>query len=175
MPEKHLSFAELVDARHQAIAGMSDPRKASNATTYSVSDAVLGGFAVFFMQCESLLEPQRQLQSRRGKDNAQTLFGLVQVPTTNQIKNILDESPAWSLFGIFGWVFQALRQAGVLRTYESLHQNLLVALAGTESFSSQKLCWEQGSSRTHQNGSVTHFHSALLPVMVAPGKEPVIA
>jgi len=175
MREKKLSFTDLLNKVHDAIERMSDPRKASNATAYSLSDAVLGAFAVFFMQCESFLEHQRQMQSRRGQDNAQTLFGLVRVPTNNQIKNILDAIPAEMLFGIFVWVFQTLRQCGVLQAYESVNQNLLVALDGTEYFSSQKLCCEQCSSRTHKNGSVTHFHSAILPVIVAPGKEHVIA
>ena len=93
MTEPTLSFAELLEHLQQGISSMSDPRKASNATTYSLSDAVLGAFAMFFMQCESFLEHQRQMQSRWGKNNAQTLFGLTQVPTNNQIKNILDAIP----------------------------------------------------------------------------------
>lgn len=42
-------------------------------------------------------------------------------------------------------------------------------------FLSQKLCCEQCSSRTHKTGSVSYFHSAILPAIVAPGKEQVIA
>lgn len=175
MTEAALSFAKLLKRLHDGIAEMSDPRKASNATTYSLSDAVLGAFAMFFMQCDSFLEHQRQMQSRRGQDNAQSLFGLTQVPTNNQIKNILDAIPTTALLGIFGWVFERLQQSGVLNAYISLNQTWLVALDGTEYFSSQKLCCEQCSSRTHKTGSVTYFHSAILPVIVAPGKEQVIA
>jgi len=35
---------------------------------------------------------------------------------------------------------------------------------------SRKCC----SSRTHKNGTVTYFHSAILPVIVAPGQSQVI-
>ena len=175
MTEAALSFAKLLKRLHDGIAEMSDPRQASNATTYSLSDAVLGAFAMFFMQCDSFLEHQRQMQSRRGQDNAQSLFGLTRVPTNNQIKNILDAIPTTALLGIFGWVFERLQQSGVLNAYRSLNQTWLVALDGTEYFSSQKLCCEQCSSRTHKTGSVTYFHSAILPVIVAPGKEQVIA
>ncbi|MBC7997617.1 MAG: ISNCY family transposase [Leptolyngbya sp.] len=175
MTTPSLNFAELVERLHQGVASMSDPRKASNATSYSLADAVLSAFAVFFMQCESFLEHQRQMQSRRGKDNAQTLFGLTRVPTNNQIKNILDAIPATALFGIFGWVMARLQQGGMLDAYASVNQTFLVALDGTEYFSSQKLCCEQCSTRTHKTGSVTYFHSAILPVIVAPGKEQVIA
>ena len=175
MPEATLSFAQLLKRLHDGIAAMSDPRQASNATTYSLSDAVLGAFAMFFMQCDSFLEHQRQMQSRRGQDKAQSLFGLTQVPTNNQIKNILDAIPVTALLGIFGWVFERLQQSGVLNADLSLNQTWLVALDGTAYFSSQKLCCEQCSSRTHKTGSVTYFHSAILPVIVAPGKEQVIA
>ena len=175
MTEPTLSFAALLERLQQGISGMSDPRKASNATTYSLSDAVLGAFAMFFMQCESFLEHQRQMQSRQGKNNAQTLFGLTQVPTNNQIKNILDAIPATTLFGLFSWVFEHLQRLGVLNAYVSVNQTLLVALDGTEYFSSQKVCCEQCSTRTHKDGRVTYFHSAILPVIVAPGKEQVLA
>ena len=57
-------------------------------------------FSVFFMQCESFLEHQRQMQSRQGQDNAQTLFGLVPVPTMLQIRNILDKVMAQELFAV---------------------------------------------------------------------------
>lgn len=168
MTTPSLNFAELMERLHQGVASMSDPRQASNATSYSLADAVLSAFAVFFMH-------QRQMQSRRGKDNAQTLFGLTRVPTNNQIKNILDAIPATALFGIFGWVMARLQQGGMLDAYASVNQTFLVALDGTEYFSSQKLCCEQCSTRTHKTGSVTYFHSAILPVIVAPGKEQVIA
>lgn len=52
---------------------------------------------------------------------------------------------------------------------------LLVALDGTEYFSSQCIHCDQCSHRTHKNGSVTYFHSAILPVIVAPGNEQVIS
>jgi hypothetical protein len=175
MAEQTLSLTDLLARLREAIAAISDPRASSNATKYSVADAVLGAFAMFFMQCESFLEHQRQMQSRRGKDNAQTLFGLGQIPTNNQIRNILDEIPARLLFGVFHWVFQALQTSGYLEGYESVNQTLLVGLDGTEYFSSQKLCCEQCLSRTHKTGSVTCFHSAILPVIVAPNKEHVIA
>jgi hypothetical protein len=175
MRQVTLNFAVLVGFLHRAIAQMSDPRQASNATRYTLKDAVLGAFSVFFMQCESFLEHQRQMQSRRGKDNAQTLFGLEKIPTNNQIRNILDGIGANGLFTIFEWVYHSLRQGGHLKSYQCLGGHLLVALDGTEYFSSQKLCCQNCSSRTHKNGTVTYFHHAILPVIVAPGQEQVIS
>jgi len=35
---------------------MTDPRQASNGTKYSLNDALLGAFSLFFMQSASFLE-----------------------------------------------------------------------------------------------------------------------
>ncbi|MBC1197984.1 hypothetical protein H0901_22720 [Microcystis aeruginosa BLCCF158] len=52
------------------------------------------------MQCESFVEHQRQMHSRCGQDNAQSLFGLTRIPTTPQIRNILDKLAAQGLFQV---------------------------------------------------------------------------
>jgi hypothetical protein len=170
-----LSFGGLLSYLHEAIVQINDPRQASNGRRYSLKDAILAAFSVFFMQCESFLEHQRQMQSRRGKDNAQTLFGVVKIPTMPQIRNILDGVAARELFGVFNKVYQALQREGYLRAYQCLGGQLLVTLDGTQYFSSAKIHCEQCSTRQHKNGSTTYCHSGILPVIVAPGQCQVIA
>jgi hypothetical protein len=170
-----LSFAVLLSYLHQAVGGIPDPRQASNATRYRLSDVILGAFSVFFMQCESFLEYQRQMQSRRGKDNAQSLFGVENIPSSPQIRNLLDEVDAVGLFEVFFKVYAALVRGGYLQSYQQWNGHLLVALDGTEYFKSQKIHCECCSSRTHRNGSVTYFHQAILPVIVSPTQSQVIA
>ncbi|MDZ7970859.1 MAG: ISNCY family transposase [Nostoc sp. DedSLP03] len=170
-----LSFGVMLGFLQGVIAQTKDPRLASNATRYSIKDTVLAAFSVFFMQCESFLEHQRQMHSRCGQDNAQSLFGLTRIPTTPQIRNILDEIAASELFRVFTWVYQALHRGGYLKPYHCLGSHLLVALDGTQYFNSQTIHCEYCSSRTHKNGTVTYFHSAILPVIVAPGQSQVIS
>jgi len=174
MESMKLSFGVLIAYLSRTILQMQEPRKASNATRYSLSDAVLGAFSVFFMQSESFLEHQRQMESHQGKNNAQTLFGMFQVPSVPQIRNILDGIPCTALFGVFDCVYQALQRGGHLNPFQYLG-GLLIALDGTEYFDSHKLHCESCSSRTHKNGSVTYFHGAILPVIVAPEHSQVIS
>ena len=134
-----LSFGVMLGFLQRAIAEIKDPRQGSNATRYSIKDTVLAAFSVFFMQCESFLEHQRQMNSRCGRDNAQSLFGLTQIPTTSQIRNILDKIAAQGLFQIFTWVYQALHRGGHLNPYHCLGGHLLVALDGTQYFSSRTI------------------------------------
>ena len=170
-----LSFSVLLGYLSAAIAGITDPRRASNATRYSLKDIVLGAFSAFFMQSESFLEYQRQLNSRHGRDNAQTLFGLERIPTVEQIRNVLDGVAAESLFKVFEWIYQALKNQGYLSTYEVIGNNLLVPLDGTEYYRSKQISCPCCSTRTHQNGQVSYHHQALLPVIVSPQQKAVIS
>jgi len=43
---------------------------------YEIADAALGELAVFFTQSPSFLAYQRDLQRRKGRNNAQSLFGI---------------------------------------------------------------------------------------------------
>ena len=174
MEPMKLSFIALREYLNRAILGMKDPRLASNATKYSLVDAVLGAFSVFFMQSESFLEHQRHMESNQGKSNATTLFGMIKVPTVPQIRNILDGISATSLSSVFSCVYQALRRDGHLKPFQYLG-GLLIALDGTQYFDSHKLNCQCCSSRKHKNGTVTYFHSAILPVIVAPGQSQVIS
>lgn len=170
-----LSFETLMAYLSRAISQIKDPRQPSNATQYRLSDVIVGAFSAFFMQCESFLEHQRQMSSRCGQDNAQTLFGLLRVPSDAQIRNVMDAIPTDQFSGIFDWVYQALKLGGFLKPYEYLDGHLLVTLDGTQYYSSTQVHCDCCSSRTHKNGTVTYFHSAILPVIVVPSKPEVIA
>ena len=170
-----LSFDGLLGTLRQSIERLTDPRKPSNGRLYSLSDATLGAFSAFYMQSNSFLEYQRHLESREGRNNAESLFGLEQIPSLEQIRNILDQIAASGLFGVFDRVYQALKQQGYLKSFETLGANLLVALDGTEYYSSQSISCPCCSTRTSRRGPVTYSHKALLPVIVAPGQSSVIS
>jgi hypothetical protein len=72
------------------------------------------------------LEYQRQLNSRKGRDNTQTLFGVVKIPTDAQIRNILDKINPNVLFEVFIVVYQRLKSKGLLKQHEVLGGQLLI-------------------------------------------------
>jgi hypothetical protein len=172
---KILGFAALLGYLRVSIAKMEERRLDSPNKQYSIKDAVLSAFGAFFMQCESFLEYQRQLNSRKGRDNAQTLFEVFKIPTDNQIRNIIDPIKAETLVEVFEQIYRTLKTKGYLKPFEVLGGQLLVTLDGTEYFSSQSIHCDQCSHCTHKNGTVTYFHSAILPVIAAPGLEHVIS
>ena len=168
-----LTWDDITKQIRSTFEGFTDPRQGKN-TRYTLVDAGLSAFSVFFMQSPSFLEYQRSLEQTHGTSNAQTLFGVHQIPSDNQIRNLLDATPASHVKPLFSVLFKALDQAGVIERYRSVNQTLLLALDGTEYFSSQHIHCPNCSTRRHANGKVTYFHTALTPVLVKPGLDKVI-
>jgi hypothetical protein len=82
-------FKPLIQRLRATAATFPDKRKGKN-TRYTLVDAALGAFAVFFIQSPSFLAHQRALQARTGQNNAHTLFGLRGIPCDNQMRTLRD-------------------------------------------------------------------------------------
>jgi hypothetical protein len=167
-----LAFDELVQALHHPLAALPDYRTGKN-TQYTRKDAALGALAVCVTQSPSFLASQRTLQQAKGRSNAERLFGMAAIPGDNQLRRLLDPVAPAQLFPVFAAVYATLEGAGHVSAFRSFAGQLLIALDGTESFSSQEIHGAHCSKRTHANGRVTYVHQAITPVIVAPGKPEV--
>jgi hypothetical protein len=168
-----LTLDDITKQIRSTFAQFTDPRRGKN-TRYTLVDAGLSAFSVFFMQSPSFLEYPRSLEQAQGKNNAQTLFGVHQIPTDNQICSLLDATEPGQVKPLFSYLFNALNSAGVIETYRSVNQTLLIALDGTEHVSSTTIHGPNCSARRHAKGPVTYFPIALTPVRVKPGLDKVI-
>lgn len=120
-------------------------------TKYRIEDAVVSAFSVFFTQPPSFLEHQRSMKSSKGKDNGNCLFSIKEILCDNQIRNLLDPIPASTIFGVFREVYQWLKTQGVIRNFLYLDSEILIALDGTEYFSSKKNNCPYCNCRNHRN------------------------
>src|SRR5215475_15456218 len=170
-----LSFEALQAILHQGIAHLPDVRQPSPNTRYTIQNAALGAFGIFFMQSPSFLEYQRQLNQCQGHDNAQTLFGVEPIPCDNQIRTLLDPIAPRYFAPVFFEVFAHLEQQRWLEPFRVLDQQLLVSLDGTQYFSSQALHCRNCLTRQLSNGQTLYYHTAITPVIVCPGHAQVIA
>jgi len=169
-----LSFDSMVSYLRSTIAGFPDKRTGSNCR-YSIEDAVLGAFSLFFTQSPSFLSFQENMLKNKGISNAQTLFDMDQIPCDNHIRYLMDEVKPSTVFPVFHYIFNGIRNSGHLDTFRSYKNNLLCALDGTQFFSSKKIHCQNCSTKEHKNATTTHFHSAITPVFVAPGQRKVIS
>ncbi len=170
-----LSFDHLQAILRQHTVELPDVRKPSPNTRYTIQNAVLGAFGIFFMQSPSFLEYQRQLHHQQGHDNAQTLFGVEPIPCDNQIRTLLDPIAPRYFDPVFFEIFERLEQLYGLDPFRVLDHQLLVALDGTQYFSSQALHCQNCLTRQLSNGQTLYYHTAITPVIVSPGRAQVIA
>jgi len=171
---EELRLEQLVSRIKQSFSQFCDVRQGKNIQ-YDMVDAGMGAFSVFFTQSPSFLSSQQDMKRRKGQCNAESLFGMDQVPSDNQIRALLDPVAPSNLAPVFREVYHRLERAKVLNGYRSFRNNLLVVIDGTQYFSSQKLHCEQCNTRELSNGKTNYFHSVLTPVIAQPGNAHVIA
>jgi hypothetical protein len=114
------------------------------------------------------------MEGSKGHSNAQSLFGVHQIPSDNHIRALLDPVKPEQVFPIFEEILQVLEQQGQLQGFRSFAGTLLMAIDGTEYFSSSQIHCPQCSTRQLKSGEMRYFHSVVTPVMVCPGQAQVI-
>ena len=153
---------------------LRDVRKGGPNQRYTLVDACLGAFGVFFTQSPSFLAYQQELHRRKGKDNACSLFGVAAIPSDNQIRNLLDGVAASELNKMYWWALEQLRERGLLESFHGYAGQWLCALDGVQYFSSNSIHCAQCTRK--QTGKKTHYsHSLIAPVLVAPGHDYVVS
>jgi len=169
-----LTFSDVSRKLRTTFENLFDHRTGKN-TTYTMADAGLGAFSVFFMQSPSFLDYQRTMQETQGKNNAQALFGVFEIPTDNHIRTMLDAVEPGGLSTLFDFVFDGFQSSGVIDSFRAADNRLLLALDGTQYFSSQKIQGACCSSKTHSNGSVHYPHAVVTPALVKSGCDKAIS
>jgi len=169
-----LTFDTFVTQIHNIFDELPDYRKFSPNLTYSMKDAALGAFSMFFNQSPSFLSHQRAMQQAHGHNNAQSLFGITQIMSDNQTRNLLDPLTPDNFYPIFSESFDQLESSGHLDRYRVLEDYLLVPIDGTEFFRSSKIHCENCSVTRNTNGTVSYSHKVLTPVVAAPDNNKVI-
>lgn len=169
-----LDFDNMVTKFHHRLEHLPDQRTGKNIS-YSIKDAALGAFSVFFSQSPSFLAHQRAMEKSKGRSNAVSLFQLEKIPCDNQIRALLDPITPRHLYPLFDEILLALEQAGQLEQFRVLNEQLLVSMDGTGYFSSKAIQCTNCQHRTTAKGETTYYHTAITPVIVAPGCSQVIS
>lgn len=171
---ENLRLPRMIERLRQACEEFLDERTGKNSQ-YDLADVGMSAFSVFFTQSPSFLAHQRDMQLRKGRNNAESLFGLNKLPSDNQIRNLLDSVSPKHLDGVYRQIFLGLEKTGLLEKRRSFANQLLAAMDGTEYFSSKEIHCDNCSHRELKNGKTNYFHSVLTPVIVQPGNEYVIS
>lgn len=110
-----------------------------------------------------------------GRNNASSLFGVHQIPSDNPIRNLLDPVPPETLFPLITSISDERYSPGYLEAFRSINNTFLIALDGTDFFSSEKISCPCCAQSKLKNGKILHRPIAVTPTLVAPGQQNVIA
>jgi hypothetical protein len=171
------TFDSMISSLRSAMKKFPDHRTGKN-TQYEIIDAAAGAFSVFFTQCPSFLSFQNLLLQKYGLSNAKALFGMQEIPSDNQIRNLLDNVTPGYLSPVFVDCFHALKRSKQLDTFRiklgNNNNDLLIALDGTQYFSSSDLHCENCSVKIKDEETI-YSHTVVTPTIVAPGVSNVIS
>ena len=125
---------------------------------------------MFSLKAPSLLAFDKE----RAEGNLHTIYGIERVPCDTHMREILDPvSPKW-LRPAFKSVFRQLQRGKALEAMMFLDGHYLLALDGTEYFSSQTIHCASCLHRVHRNGSITYAHQMLGAAIIHPDMRAVI-
>jgi len=162
----------MLDFLRQSLEDVSEHRRGRNIQ-YGITDAGLGAFAVFYMQSPSFLAHQRDMQRKKGQNNAQGLFGVERIPSDGQIRNLLDPVAPAQLRKPFWEIYRRLDEGGFLDAYRGVEGTRLISLDGSQYFSSQEIhC--PNCRVVVRDENTTYSHLVLLAVLGAPEQKLVL-
>jgi len=171
---KKIIFDKILSIIRKAIDSFPDNRGSNNARRFELEDILLSAFALFFFQSSSWLEFQKKMENKRSRNNAKSLFGINDIPSEAQIRKVIDELDPQILSTIFEGIFELLVDEGIIKSYNFQDEKtLLIAIDGTEYFSSKKIHCPHCSTRT-KNDKTTYSHSSLVCTIVNPDMNTVL-
>ena len=127
---KGIRFKDLVGCLREVFTGLTD-RRTGKSLCYAMEDFGLSAFSVFFTQSPSFLAHQKAMQQARAQNNAASFFAIRQIPSDNQIRQMLDPVPPQALYPVYDRVYDTFREQGILATFHAVHDSTLIALDGT--------------------------------------------
>jgi hypothetical protein len=167
-----VKYKEMLNEVTSVLAALPEHRTGENKQ-YELRDAGLSAFSVFYMQSPSFLSWQQDMERRKKRNNARSLFGIKQIPGVEQIRNLLDGVEEEALGGAFWGIYRLLKKRGQLTGYGGVKGTELVSLDGTQHHASQQVHCEQCRVKVRKDKAY-YEHQVLLAVLCGPEQKHVL-
>jgi hypothetical protein len=130
---KHLSAEALFRLVHSGFNNIPDYRPAD--ADIALPDVLMSAFAMFSLKAPSLLAFDKE----RAEGNVHTIYRIQRVPCDTYMREILDPISPKALRPVFQSILRQLQRGKALETMVFLDGHSLLALDGTEYFSSKTI------------------------------------
>lgn len=135
-------------------------------TSYSLTDILTTGFAIFSLKDPSLCAFREEYPVRA--ENLQTIYGIETLPGDTCLRETIDYVQPKSLQDLFHIPLGILRNQGVFDKRTVLGGYTVVSVDGTGHYCSGKKDCPQCMVKNHKNGTQTFYHQLLGAVAVHP-------
>lgn len=163
---KKFKISSIVSYVRKYISEIEDIRREPK---YKQEEIVLSVFAMMFLQEPSLLKFKERFEIKQKKENIERIFGIKELASDNQIRNILDKIPSEKLKELYKEIFRRLQRSKIHEKFKYIDGNYyLVPIDGTEYFSSNEIHCNHCLETKHSDGTITYSHKVLQGAIVDP-------
>ena len=158
--KKGLGFNSLINEISNLFLSISDKRQ-QKKIKYTIRDSLMSGLAMMYFQDPSLLQFQRRMEEDSNASNLEALFGVLKIPADTQMRKIIDNVPSEKIEEIFSIFFKLLQRAKKLEDFVFLDGQYLIAIDGTQFFTSDITSCDHCLTKTSKKGEVRYHHQVL--------------
>lgn len=145
-----------------------------SAFQHELSDVLMGGLAMMFVQDPAMLEFQARLQDRRRGNNLRTIFGLKLVPKASQFRRILDPLDPSTIQNAYSPILKQLQKTRLWSGYRVLSGRYAVLFDGSEFYRSKNRGCKHCREYHHRDGRIEYAHQVLAATLAHPtAKRPI--
>src|SRR4029453_7879548 len=179
-PLKSLTLEAIVELLRTPFNAVVDNRVAEQCR-YVLADTLMSGFAMMFFQHPSLLQFQRAMAKKRQRCNLHTIFGVREIPSDTQMREILDGVEPEALRVLLPQLWEKVRRAGwggrfttTLPSGQPQGAYYTVALDGSEYFRSTQVQCAHCLRQPDSKGRVQYSHLIVGATLVRAGSHQVL-
>ena len=167
-------YRDLLSAGFRAVPDGRHPSRIQ----WELHDVLMSAFALFFFQHPNLLQYQQRMKKATGRANLERLFGVSEVPSDTQMRELLDTPAAQEpLRRVLPQVFERVQRTGWTVRYVTRVEGenyYTVALDGSQYFSSEKLRCPFCLQRKDKNGDTHYYHTVVGATLVRAGSHDIL-
>jgi hypothetical protein len=141
---------------------------------HAMHDVFMSAFAMMFFQDPSLLQFQQRMEDEAHLNNLKTLFGVESIPKDTQMREVVDGVDPDEIIPLFDGFFRPLQRGKHLEQYQVLGGRYIVALDGSQYFTSEKISCPGCLIKEGKKGAVRYSHQIVQAAIMNPGMRQVI-
>jgi hypothetical protein len=157
----------------QRFSSLTDLRQDAKKD-HTMHDVFMSGFAMMFFQDPSLLQFQQRLEDEGHANNLKTLFHVESIPKDTQMREVMDHVDPEDILPLFNDFFHPLQRGKHLEQYRVLDGRYIVALDGSQYFTSEKISCPGCLMKEDKKGKIRYAHQIVQAAIMNPAMRQVI-